>query len=369
MRHIRLGMIGGGEGALIGNVHRIAARLDDRFSLDAGVFSSDPDRSNAFASTLGLRGYGSVDAFISGEIARDDGVEAVSIVTPNHLHADAAIKCLDAGLHVICDKPLSATSEQAGRIAQAVKNSSAKFFLTHNYTGYPMVRLARDLVARGELGALRLIVVNYVQDWLAKPIETQGHKQAAWRTNPAQSGAGVIGDIGTHAYNLACFVTGQHAQKVSAELHTFVKGRAVDDNAFVHLRYQSGLRGSIWVSQVVIGSKNDLSLKLVGDRATIEWGQENPNELRFSIIDKPTQVIARGEMGSDVWGRTPPGHPEGFIEAFANVYSDVADCLDCSQINNNVPTIADGLEGMSFIQACKDSENSNGDWISPKPIE
>ena len=362
MKHIRLGMIGGGEGALIGNVHRIAARLDDRFSLVAGVFSSNPDRSNAFASKLGLRGYDSVDAFINGEIARDDGVEAVSIVTPNHLHADAAIKCLDAGLHVICDKPLSATSEQAARIAQAVKNSSAQFFLTHNYTGYPMVRLARDMVARGELGALRLIAVNYVQGWLANPIETEGHKQAEWRTNPAQSGAGAIGDIGTHAYNLACFVTGQDAQTLSAELNTFVQGRAVDDNAFVNLRYDSGLRGSIWASQVAIGSKNDLSLKLVGDRAALDWEQENPNELRFSKIDEPTQIIARGQMGSDEWSRTPPGHPEGFIEAFANLYRDVADCLQSGQINRTVPNVADGLAGMSFIQACQISHENDGQW-------
>src|SRR5213593_4209724 len=283
-RRLRLGMVGGGPGAFIGAVHRIAARLDDRYELVAAALSSDADRSLAAAKELHIpRAYRSYEEMASAESKRDDGIEAVSIVTPNNLHFAPAKAFLEAGIHVICDKPLTTTVEDALALAEIVRRSGLIFGLTHNYTGYPLVRQAREMIEAGELGRLRVVQVEYAQDWLTTAVEATGNKQAVWRTDPAQSGpAGSLGDIGTHAYNIACFVTGLRCEQVAADASIFVPGRRLDDNVQVLLRFEGGARGMLWASQVATGNENNLRLRVYGEKAGIEWGQENPNYLWFT---------------------------------------------------------------------------------------
>ena len=279
MKRIKLGMVGGGQGAFIGAVHRIASRIDGRFDLVAGALSSDPARAAKSAAELDIeRSYDNFEAMAVAESARQDGIDAVAIVTPNHMHAGPAIAFLNAGIHVICDKPLAATVEDAKAIESAVSKSKARFFLTHNYTGYPLIRQAREMVANGDLGDLRIIQTEYTQDWLTIAADAS-NKQANWRTDPVRAGAGCIGDIGTHAFNLATFVTGMVPNELSAELSSFVSGRQVDDNAFIRLRYQNGARGTIWSSQVAVGCENGLKLRVYGDKGGLEWNQENPNQM------------------------------------------------------------------------------------------
>ena len=296
---IRLGMVGGGRGAFIGAVHRIASRIDDQYELVAGAFSSDPDRSAASAADLGVaRAYGSFDEMAAKEARRKDGIEAVAIVTPNHMHAPAAVAFLKRGIHVICDKPLTATLREAKKLAKLAEASGLIFALTHNYTGYPMIRQAKAMVAAGELGDLRLVNVEYAQDWLAEPLENTGQKQADWRTDPARSGAGgSTGDIGTHAFNLANFVTGLTLDTLAADLQSFVPGRRVDDNAHVLMRYTSGARGMLWCSQVASGQENGLRLRVYGTKAGLEWEQENPNYLWVTPLGKPRYRLTRGGAG------------------------------------------------------------------------
>ena len=368
---IRLGMVGGGEGAFIGAVHRIAARLDGQFVLVAGALSSDPGRARASGAALGLdpaRIYDDFRAMARAEAARPDGIQAVAIVTPNHLHADPACAFLDHGIHVICDKPLAATAAQAQAIAQAAARSEALFLLTHTYTGYPMVRAARAMVAEGRLGTVRLVQVEYAQDWLATDV---AGKQAEWRTDPARAGAGALGDIGTHAFNLAEFVSGLTVRQLAADLSSFVPGRRVDDNAHVTLRFGGGARGRLWASQVAVGRTNALRLSLHGTEGGLDWDLENPERLVFTPRGGPAQVLLRGGPGSGAGGRVPAGHPEGYLEAFATLYADAAQAIRARQAGRSVPhlvpVLADGLRGMDFIAACQTSAAQDAAWVTLGP--
>ena len=369
---LKLGMVGGGQGAFIGGVHRIAARIDNRWMLVAGALSSDATRAAASAAELGIapdRSYADYAEMARAESARPDGIDAVAIVTPNHMHAAPAVAFLQAGIHVICDKPLSATPEQAVAIADAVKSSKAHFILTHNYTGYPLIRQARQMIADGKLGTIRVIQAEYAQDWLTESVEATGQKQAAWRTDPARSGGGgAIGDIGTHAFNLLSFVTGLKAEALAADLHSFGAGRLVDDNAHIMLRFAGGARGMVWASQVAPGNENGLRLRIYGDKGGLEWGQENPNVMTFAPLGEPKQLLTRGGAGlgsgAAQWTRIPPGHPEGYLEGFATLYNDAADLISGTGKGDLLPGIDAGLDGMWFIDACIRSSRANGGWVA-----
>ncbi|RLQ89288.1 gfo/Idh/MocA family oxidoreductase [Notoacmeibacter ruber] len=366
-------MVGGGEGAFIGDVHRMAARLDGRFVLVAGALSSDPERARRSAEALGLdpsRSYDSFENMAEAEAARDDGIEAVSIVTPNHLHATAAKAFLSRGIHVICDKPMTATREEAESLADIARQSTARFILTHNYSGYPMIRQARELVTKGDLGTLRLIHVEYLQDWLTDPVEKEGSKQAEWRTDPERAGAGgALGDIGTHAHHLACFVSGLKVESLSADVHRFVEGRLLDDNAHIMLRYEEGVRGTLICSQIAPGQENGLTLRLFGSKGGLVWHQEKPNELWFTPHGEATRRITRNGAGAgeaaNAVSRIPGGHPEGYLEAFANLYVEVAEALRSGQAATALPGIQEGLDGMRFVAACVRSSDANGEWVTP----
>ncbi|MEJ6393550.1 Gfo/Idh/MocA family oxidoreductase [Gymnodinialimonas sp. 2305UL16-5] len=371
---IRLGMVGGGQGAFIGAVHRIAARIDDRFDLVAGALSSDPARARASADEIGLpRSYGAYIEMAEAEAAREDGIQAVAIVTPNNLHAPVAEAFLRAGIHVICDKPLTATLDEAYVLAELVRQNDSLFVLTHNYTGYPMIRQARAMVAAGELGTLRLINAEYLQDWLAEtPAPDQ--KQAAWRLDPEQAGAGALGDIGTHAHNLACFVAGQSVAQVAADVGSLVSGRIIDDNVHATLRFSGGARGTLWASQVAIGHENGLSLRIYGDKAGLRWHQEEPNKLWFTRLGQPPQLLTRSGSGAaDVANRVsrvPAGHPEGYLEGFATIYSEAADAILATETGGTLPAdhhvngIEEGVAGMRFIAACLKSSKADGLWTA-----
>ncbi|CCE04257.1 putative oxidoreductase /dehydrogenase protein [Bradyrhizobium sp. STM 3843] len=376
-RRIRLGMVGGGQGAFIGAVHRMAARIDDQFELMAGALASDPVRAKASAKELGIaddRAYGSFEEMAKAEAARADGIEAVSIVTPNHMHGPVAREFLEAGIHVICDKPLTTTVAEAEELVELVKTTGKVFVVTHNYTGYPMVRQARAMIANGDLGEIRLVRAEYLQDWLTERLETSGHKQAAWRTDPSRSGAGgCIGDIGTHAYNLACFVTGLELDELLAQLSTFVGGRRLDDDVQILLKWKGGAKGMLWASQVAVGNENGLTLRVYGTKGGLEWAQENPNYLWFTPYGQPKQLLTRGGAGAlgDAARvtRVPSGHPEGYLEGFATIYAEAARAIRARQAGKApdpaviFPTIEDGLAGVKFIEAAVSSSASNGTWV------
>ncbi|MCC4245270.1 Gfo/Idh/MocA family protein [Stappia indica] len=374
---IRLGMVGGGEGAFIGGVHRMAARLDGQFELVAGALSSDPERAKASAAVLGLapgRSYGSFAEMAKREARLKDGIEAVAIVTPNHMHYPAAREFLKRGIHVICDKPLTSTMADAKKLAALAQTSGALFVLTHNYTGYPMIRQAREMIAAGELGTIRLVQAEYPQDWLTERLEASGQKQADWRTDPQRSGAGgCVGDIGTHAYNLACFVSGLELEELSAELTTFVEGRRLDDNVQVMMRFRGGARGMLWASQVAPGNENGLRLRVYGEKGGLEWEQEQPNHLWFTPFGEPKRLITRGGAGAGAAAgrvtRVPAGHPEGYLEGFATIYQEAAHAIRAARAGRPAgpevlyPGVSDGLAGMAFIDACVRSSRANGRWI------
>ncbi|MEQ8480954.1 MAG: Gfo/Idh/MocA family oxidoreductase [Hoeflea sp.] len=377
---IRLGMVGGGQGAFIGGVHRIAARIDGEFELVAGALSSDADRALASARELGLdpeRSYAGFEDMAKAEAGREHGIEAVAIVTPNHMHYPAAKAFLEAGIHVICDKPLTSNLADAKRLAAIAEKSGRLFVLTHNYTGYPMIRQAREMVQKGVLGKLRLVQAEYVQDWLSEPIEQTGQKQASWRTDPKQTGAGgATGDIGTHAYNLGCFVSGLELESLSADLDAFVDGRLVDDNAHVMMRYKGGAKGMIWASQVAPGNENRLCLRVFGEKGGLEWAQEDPNYLWYTPLGKPKQLITRNGAGAGAAAgrasRIPAGHPEGYLEGFATLYSEAAKAIRAvrktsGRIPKDVvfPTVSDGVAGVAFVEACVKSSKKNGAWTAP----
>ncbi|MGY6129439.1 Gfo/Idh/MocA family protein (plasmid) [Paraburkholderia strydomiana] len=374
-RRLRLGMVGGGQGAFIGAVHRIAARLDDRFELVAGALSSDPERARASAAEAGIaRSYADWQEMARAEAARDDGIDAVAIVTPNHLHAPVATAFLEAGIHVVCDKPLAISLAEGEALAKLAHQKNKLFALTHTYSGYPLVRHARELVEAGELGQIRVIQVEYAQDWLAEPIETGGlNKQAGWRTDPALAGpAGCLGDIGTHAYHLAAFVTGMTPAALSAELHTFVPGRRIDDHVQAMLRYANGARGMLWASQVASGAENALRLRVYGTKAGISFDQEQPNELWFTPLGGAAERLTRGRVSgaSAIHAtRVPPGHPEGYLEAFAQLYKDAALQIEALDEGRALPaesllltTVEDGVAGLRFIDAVLASSAADGQW-------
>ncbi|MET1029044.1 MAG: Gfo/Idh/MocA family oxidoreductase [Dongiaceae bacterium] len=374
---VRLGMVGGGEGAFIGAVHRLAARMDDHYQFVAGALSSTPDKAIKSAQALSLdkeRSYSSFEAMAKAEAARADGIEAVSIVTPNHMHAPVATAFLKAGIHVICDKPLTATLKEAQDLQKLAAKSGKIFAVTYNYTGYPMVRHARQMVQNGDLGEIRVVQVEYPQDWLTERLESTGQKQADWRTDPKRSGAGgCIGDIGTHAYNLACFVSGLELEALFADLTSFVKGRQLDDNAQVMLRFKGGARGMLWASQVAPGNENNLRLRVYGTKGGLDWHQEQPNHLYWSPFGKPTQLISRGTAAANAAAarvtRVPPGHPEGYLEGFANIYGEVAAAIIAARQGRKpdkaviYPSVIDGLQGVAFVAAAVKSSAKGGAWV------
>ena len=376
MSKIKLGMVGGGKGSFIGEVHRMAARLDDRYELLAGALSSDVNTAKESALSLNLdkkRSYSSFDTMAEVEAALEDGIEAVAIVTPNHLHAKVAEAFLNNGIHVICDKPLTSSLADAEGLASIVKDTGLVFAVTYNYSGYPMVRQAKEMIAKGEIGTVRLVQSEYAQDWLATNIEQNGQKQATWRTDPNQAGVGgAIGDIGTHAYHLAEFITGLEASSLLADLDSFVSGRSLDDNANILLHYKNGAKGMLWVSQIASGKENGLNIRIFGDKGGLEWSQEDPNYLQHTTLGKPKQILTRagstsGELANAA-SRIPSGHPEGFIEGFANIYRETADLIlahnNKTEFTNLVPTVDDGLRGMRFIDKAVASNQAGSIWQS-----
>ena len=369
---IRLGMVGGGKDAFIGAVHRIASRIDDHFELVAGALSSTPEKSRASGVALSIpRVYDDFKAMAIREARLKNGIEAVSIVTPNHVHYAVAREFLKRGIHVICDKPLTSNLPDAKKLVKAAEASGAIFVLTHNYTGYPMVRQARQMVTNGDIGKIRVVQVEYPQDWLS--VE-QDFKQAEWRTDPARSGAGgSTGDIGTHAFNLACFITGLEVESLAADIQAFVPGRLVDDNAHVMLRFHGGARGMLWSSQVAPGNDNALRIRVYGETGGLEWAQEDPNYLWHTPFSEPKRLITRNGAGSDDassrMSRIPPGHPEGYLEGFANIYSEAAAAIIASRHGKKplesviYPTVYDGLKGVQFVSACVTSSKRNASWV------
>jgi predicted dehydrogenase len=373
---IRLGMVGGGEGAFIGAVHRLAARMDDHYEFVAGALSSTPERARRSGAALGLaadRIYEDYESMAAAESKRADRIEAVAIVTPNHMHAGPAYAFLEAGVHVICDKPLTTSLAEAKKLKSAAEKSGLIFAVTHNYTGYPLVRLAREMVKAGELGEIRLIQVEYPQDWLTGPTETTGNKQAEWRVDPKRSGAGgAIGDIGTHAYNLADYVGALDVTELSAELTSFGAGRVLDDNVQVMLRYANGARGALWASQVAPGNENGLRIRIYGTKGGLDWRQADPNHMLWSPLGQSTRIVTRGGPDSGAAAarvtRIPPGHPEGYLEAFANIYSEIAQAIKAARAGKkppegvHFPTVDDGVKGLAFIEAAVKSSKANGEW-------
>jgi predicted dehydrogenase len=376
-RKLRYGMVGGGQDAFIGAVHRMAANLDGQIELVAGAFSSDAAKTRATGEDLFLapgRVYGSYQEMADREaqLPETERIDFVSIVTPNHLHAPVAIAFLEKGFHVVCDKPLSRTLEEALKLREVVKKSGKVFALTHNYTGYPMVKEARDRVRRGELGRVLKIVAEYPQAWLLDQIEAGGQKQAAWRTDPARAGASLcLGDIGTHAENLGRYITGLKIESLCAEFTSFLPGRTLEDDANLLVRYAGGAKGVLYASQVSCGEENNLSIRVYGTLAGLEWKQEHPNELKWMPKNGPAQILRRGNAylgdAAKKATRIPPGHPEAFIEAFANIYREAAAAIR-DQIAGkkggeyDFPTIDDGVEGMAFLETAVRSAKSGEKW-------
>ena len=375
-QRLRLGMVGGGQGAFIGAVHRIASRLDDRYDLVAGCLSSTADKALVSAKEIGIdskRSYSDFKTMAEVEASREDGIQVVSIVTPNHMHASPAIEFLKKGIHVICDKPMTATMDEAKELHNVVKNSNVHFFLTHNYSGYPVVREMRRLVKEGAIGDVRVVKGSYLQGWLSKKEEDSGLKQAEWRTDPSRSGvAGAVGDIGSHTMHLLEFVTGHKLESVAADLSIFVKGRKLDDDASILIRMNNNVKGSLWISQVAVGEENNFKISIYGEKGTLHWAQENPNYATLSLQGELDRIITRGGPihtdSSMANVRIPPGHPEGYLEGFAQIYTDAADVIQesdkKSQLLDILPNADDGLHIMKFINASVQSSNNNSKWIS-----
>jgi len=368
-------MVGGGRDAFIGGVHRIASRIDDHYELIAGAFSSTVEKSKLSGLDIGVaedRAYGNFKEMAIREAKLKSGIEAVSIVTPNHLHFAAAKEFLKRGIHVICDKPLCSTASDAKKFQTLVDSSDALFVLTHNYTAYPMIRQAKDMISNGELGDIRVVQVEYAQDWLATKLEDTDQKQASWRVDPEQSGAGgSIGDIGTHAFNLANFVSGLELDSLCADLDTFVEGRQLDDNAHIMLRYQGGAKGMLWSSQVAPGHENGLKLRIYGTKGGFQWSQEEPNKLWHSPLGEATRLLTRSGPGANdaanAVSRIPGGHPEGYLEGFATLYKETAEAIyaarDGKTMDTLCPGIKDGIDGIAFITAAVASSKKGGSWV------
>jgi predicted dehydrogenase len=366
-------MIGGGEGAFIGAVHRMAARLDGRYQLVAGVFSSDAEKTRRSATALNVdpsRAYPSVDAMIAAEAKRSDGVQVVSVVTPNHMHYPQSAALLEAGIDVICDKPLTTNLADAEKLVKLAADKKRLLGVTFNYTGYPMIRHAKQLVADGLIGKLRVVQAEYPQGWLATALEKTGQKQASWRTDPKQAGAGALGDIGSHSFQLAEFVTGEKVSEVAADVSAIVPGRTIDDNVNVLLRFASGARGSLWASQVAIGHLNSHRLRVYGENGSIQWFQERPEELLVIEAGQSPQYVRRGDPGTPTSSvALPGGHPEGFIEAFSQLYTDFAERVSARLENRSpkaaslfAPDAVTGTRVMAFIEAVLKSGQANSAW-------
>jgi len=377
-RKVRLGIVGGGPGSNIGESHRYAARLDDRYALVTGVFASDAQRSRDFAATLGIapdRRYGTWQEMAEQEARREDGLEVVSIMTPNNSHYAIAKAFLEQGIDVICDKPLTTDLEQALELMRLVHETGLVFGVTYCYTGYPMVRQAREMIRNGELGKIRLVQVEHASGWASTLLEAEGHKQAIWRTTPSIAGkSSVVGDLGTHAHHLARFITGLEISEVSAELSSIVPGRQVDDNAHIMLRFNNGAKGMMWASMVAAGHMQGLRIRVYGEKGSLEWVQEQPNELVLRPVDGHHQILPRGfgwlSQASRQASRLWPGHPEGYLEAFANIYSDIADAVLARRdgvaadlLAYLFPTVEDGVLGVKFVDAAVESHQQNGRWV------
>lgn len=374
-RRIRLGMVGGGEGSFIGSAHRVAARLDDCYELVAAALSSNAVRAQSSGAALHLspdRCYANYHEMAKAERARSDGIDVVAIVTPNHLHVPVARCFLEQGIHVICDKPLGISVAEVEDLRRQVQHSGLMFMVSHTYSGYPMVRHARELVQQGAVGDVRVVQVEYAQDWLTEPLELTGHKQAAWRSNPALAGpAGALGDIGTHAFHLAEYVTGLRTEALCAGLNTFVPGRTLDDDVQVMLRFQGGARGMLWASQVAVGNSNRLQLRVYGSKGGLHFDHAKQDQLVFSKFGTAEQTIYRGSVAADSAAaaatRLPPGHPEGYFEAFAHLYREFAASWQQYQSGSsqttNYPNIADGCRGMAFIESTLKSSVAGSLWV------
>jgi predicted dehydrogenase len=376
-----MGMIGGGRGAFIGGVHRMAAALDGQIELVCGAFSSSPEKSKASAADFFInpeRAYGSFEEMIMAEkkLPEEVRMDFVSIVTPNHVHFAPAKMALENGFHVVSDKPLCFTMEEAKELESLVKSTGLIFALTHNYTGYPMVKQAKAMIKNGEIGTIRKVVVEYPQGWLATKIEDEGQKQAAWRTDPTKSGAsGCIGDIGSHAENLAEYITGLKIKELCADLSTFVEGRLLDDDGNILLRFESGAKGILHASQISVGEENDLNIRIYGTKGGLQWRQMEPNSLFVKWMDKPTQIYRTGvgELSPEATAHTriPGGHPEGYLEAFANIYRNVAFCIQArlkgetpDPLYTDFPTVSDGVRGMEFIGKVVESSQKGATWVA-----
>ncbi|MBK9254026.1 MAG: Gfo/Idh/MocA family oxidoreductase [Saprospiraceae bacterium] len=379
-RKVKMGMIGGGEGAFIGGVHRIAAALDGHIELVCGAFSSDPEKSKKSGEALYLnpdRVYPSYVDMISKEkmLPAEERMDLVSIVTPNHVHFEPAKLALENGFHVICDKPMTYNLQEAYELQKIVHNSGNIFALTHTYTGYPMVKQARQMIKNGLLGAIRKVVVEYPQGWLSNLLEATDSKQASWRTDPSRSGiAGAMGDIGTHAENLAEYITGLKISSLCADISTIVDGRKLDDDGNVLLRFDNGARGILYASQISAGEENNLRIRVYGESGSIDWSQMEPNTLTVRWLDKPIEILRTGSMGlypeANAHSRVPAGHPEGYLEAFANIYRNVAFCIQAKiqgvepdPVFKDFPTVDDGLRGMEFIYKVIESGKSDQKWL------
>ena len=377
-RKVRLGVVGGGPGSNIGETHRHAARYDERFALVTGVFASDAERSRDFAAALAIapdRRYGSWQEMAEQEARRDDGIEAVSIMTPNNSHYAIARAFLAHGIDVICDKPLTTEVEQAVELMRLTRQSGLVFGVTYCYSGYPMVRQAREMVRSGELGDVRLVQVEHASGWASTLLEAEGHKQALWRTTPGIAGkSSVVGDLGTHAHHLARFITGLEISEVSAELSSIVPGRQADDNAHIKLRFSNGAKGMMWASMVAAGHWHGLRIRVYGEKGSLEWVQEQPNELILRLADGQHHTLTRGyswlspaaQRASRLW----PGHPEGYLAAFANLYSDIADAVlarrdevEVDPLTYLFPTVEDGVLGVMFVDAAVASNQQDGRWV------
>lgn len=379
-RKLRMGMVGGGRGAFIGGVHRIAAAIDQQIELVCGAFSSNPERSRLSGEDFHLdpsRVYANYEEMIMGEKAlpEDQRMDFVSIVTPNHVHYGPAKMALDNGFHVICDKPLCFDLEQARDLVHTVNETGLIFALTHNYTGYPMVKQAKAMIQNGDLGAIRKVVVEYPQGWLSTAVEQTDQKQAAWRTDPSKSGiAGAMGDIGTHAENLAEYMTGLKIDAICADISAIVEGRRLDDDGNILLRFENGARGVLHASQISPGEENSLNIRVYGEKAGLEWHQMEPNTLKLKYQDAPQRVFRTGvgelSLAAQTASRIPAGHPEGYLEAFANIYLYFAKCIqaridgvEVEEVYKDFPSVEDGLRGMEFIYKAIESGQSDVKWL------
>ncbi len=379
MTRLKMGMIGGGIGSFIGDVHRKASGIDGMISLVCGAFSSSEEKSIKSAEALGIsknRAYGSFEQMIKEEakLPENERMDFVAIVTPNHMHFAPAKMALEHGFHVICDKPMTLTLQEAIALEKIVIDTGKVFALTHNYTGYPMVKQAKAMIDKGDLGAIRKVNVNYLQGWLATAVEKTGQKQASWRVDPKKSGiGGALGDIGTHAENLVEYITVLQIEELAADLSAFGEGRTLDDDGNVLLRFENGAKGIMSFSQIATGEENNLGVKIYGTKGSVEWFQENPNELVVRWLDQPKQIYTPAGNGSypesSDYVRIPAGHPEGFLEGFATIYRSFA--KELNKVKNgetpstlpDFPTVKDGVRGMKFIYAAVDSSKNNANWI------